>query len=207
MSARRAALACAGLLAGCGLFGGDAATAPAPEAEPAVAEAPDERTTLELVRRDGTPKDVPAGVTAAEATVIVEGATFVDLKPDGSGLDAQLVAQAAAAKAAGEAPFVQLYGDWCGPCRELRASLTDPLMQDAFAGTRIVMIDTFAWRNEDGNPFGDGGFKVPAFLQLEDDGSFGPGITGDAWGENIPTNMAPPLRSYFRSYGAKPPGE
>ena len=47
---------------------------------------------------------------------------------------------------------MQIYGDWCGPCRALRAALPDPLMQDAFAGTWVVMMDTQNWGDAVSDP-------------------------------------------------------
>jgi thiol-disulfide isomerase/thioredoxin len=131
-------------------------------------------------------------------------ATITTLTPDQGALTALLQSEVMKAQQEGKVPFVQITAEWCGPCKSLRASMNDKLMKDAFAGTYIVRIDMDAWKSQlDG-----AGLKtefVPIFFALNPAGRpTGKIIHGGAWAEDIPRNMAPPLRKFFRENGAKP---
>jgi hypothetical protein len=73
----------------------------------------------------------------------------------------------------------------------------DPLMVDAFTGTYIIEVDVDDW----GFPPKGWGFNaIPIFFALGPNGKpAGAKIDGNAWGENIPENMAPPLKEFFLS--------
>jgi thiol-disulfide isomerase/thioredoxin len=120
----------------------------------------------------------------------------IELKADSGELPALLKAEAARAKAQNLTPVVEITAPWCGPCQELKASMDDPLMKDAFAGTYIIHVDNDTWKPQ----FAAAGLDVkgiPAFFLLDDDGKAVARIDGGAWEENIPKNMAPPLKTFF----------
>lgn len=108
--------------------------------------------------------------------------------------------EVASAAGLAKVPYVQITAEWCGPCKALRASLGDPLMQDAFAGTYIVQVDVDAWKPE----LDAAGFKsdgIPVFFAVDADARpTGAKIDGGAWGEDIPQNMAPPLKQFFAAH-------
>jgi hypothetical protein len=83
------------------------------------------------------------------------------------------------------------------PCKALRRSLSDQRMIEAFTGTYIIQLDWNAWLDQ----LDEAGFTVeavPAFFELDAKGRpTGRTITGGAWGEDIPENMAPPLKKFF----------
>jgi len=97
----------------------------------------------------------------------------------------------------GRQPYVEFYADWCPPCNALRESLSDERMIDAFDGTYIIKLDLDAWENK----LSGTGFYVvgiPAFYEIDSDGRpTGRMITGGAWGEDIPENIAPPMKEFF----------
>lgn len=70
-------------------------------------------------------------------------------------------------------------------------------MLNAFCGVYLIRVDVdrWDWGNE------SLGFDVPAipiFFKVDQQGKpTGAIIDGNAWGENIPENMAPPLDSFF----------
>lgn len=108
-----------------------------------------------------------------------------------------LKAAARQAAAEGRKPFVEFYADWCGPCKRLTSHLADPLMVDALDGTYIVKLNSDDWKfiaikkgfNLDG---------IPAFFEIDKEGHpTGRTINGGAWEEDIPANMAPPLKKFF----------
>ena len=134
---------------------------------------------------------VAAGAHAAEPVKVVV------LEPAQGRLEELLRHEVANAAALAKLPYVQITAEWCGPCKALRASLGDPLMQDAFAGTYIVQVDVDAWKPE----LDKAGFKsdgIPVFFAVDADARpTGAKIDGGAWGKDIPRNMAPPLKQFF----------
>ena len=134
---------------------------------------------------------VTAGALAAEPVKVVV------LEPGSGALEALLQREVASAVELGKVPFVQITAEWCGPCKRLRASLGDPLMRDAFAGTYIIQVDFDAWEE----PLKAAGFVnegIPVFFAVDASARpTGEKIDGGAWGEDIPANMAPPLERFF----------
>lgn len=113
-------------------------------------------------------------------------------------LNALLAEHVRRARSAGRRPIAEFDAAWCGPCQSLRRSLGDDRMVEAFAGTYVVKVDLDGWQAH----LAGTGFEVqaiPVFFELGDDGRpTGRRIDGGAWGEDIPANMAPPLKAFFR---------
>lgn len=143
-----------------------------------------------------------ACVWLAAHSQAAEPVKVVVLEPGQGRLEELLRHEVATAAALGRQPYVQITAEWCGPCKALRASLGDPLMQDAFAGTYIVQVDFDAWKPE----LERGGFEnegIPVFFAVDADARpTGAKIDGGAWGEDIPRNMAPPLKRFFAAQRA-----
>ena len=121
------------------------------------------------------------------------------LAPTGSGLSSQLTSEIKKAQELKLTPFIQVTAEWCGPCRRLHAGMSDPLMVDAFQGTYVIKLDAEKWnetlKGTDYYPRG-----IPAFIAIDDKGQAVGKINGGAWGEDIPENMAPPLKKFFSKY-------
>jgi hypothetical protein len=70
-------------------------------------------------------------------------------------------------------------------------------MVDAFTGMYIIEADVQDWG------FPPPGWRfdaIPVFIALGPDGTATVRrIDGNAWGENVPENMAPPLKEFFTS--------
>jgi thiol:disulfide interchange protein len=133
------------------------------------------------------------GAAAAEPVKVVV------IAPGQGVLTELLQTEVTAAAALGKVPFVQMTAEWCVPCKKLRASLGDPLMQAAFAGTYIIQVDADAWKDE----LDKAGFDhpaIPVFFAVDAEAHpTGVKIDGGAWGEDIPRNMAPPLERFFKA--------
>ena len=131
--------------------------------------------------------------------------TFDSLSADAGPLQTQLAAWHARAVAAGRVPCVYLTARWCPPSVQLEKSLVDPRMQHALRETAVASFDIDAWSE----PLMAAGFNpstVPVFFLIDADGKpTGPKITGAAWKENTPENMAPPLERFFDAARAARP--
>ena len=138
-----------------------------------------------------------ANALVALGALAAEPVKVVVLEPGSGALEALVQREVASAAALGKVPFVQITAEWCGPCKRLRASLDDPLMREAFAGTYIIQVDFDAWEQ----PLKAAGFVnegIPVFFAVDASARpTGEKIDGGAWGEDIPRNMAPPLGRFF----------
>ena len=110
-----------------------------------------------------------------------------------------LAAFARDANAAGLKPFAYLHAIWCGPCKAIeKTHAADAQMSDAFNGTAIALIDIDA---ADAKALSAQGLEtqaIPVFFRLDASGKpTGDKIDGAAWGDNVPANMAPPLKAFF----------
>jgi len=138
-----------------------------------------------------------ANVLLASGALAAEPVKVVVIEPGSGALETLLRREVTLAAQLGKVPFVQITAEWCEPCKKLRASLDDPLMRDAFAGTYVIRVDFDAWQAE----LKAGGFDhpaIPVFFAVDERARpTGPLIDGGAWGEDIPRNMAPPLKGFF----------
>ncbi len=150
----------------------------------------------------------PTATATKTATVALtpppEGFLAWDIYPDNGALTEQLFAHTQLALAMGLMPYVEFTATWCPACQAIERSLSDgnELMVDACQGTYIIRVDVDAW---DWNEREKAGFEVefiPIFYLLDREGQpTGNTIGGDAWGDNIPANMAPPLKEFFQAHG------
>lgn len=143
-----------------------------------------------------------ASPTTSEEQIIEhptqEAFTIVEIEYSETPLDELLQLEVQKARNKEQRPYVEFYADWCAPCVALRKSLNDERMIDAFAGTYIIQLNLDEWGDEASRK----GFNVPAiplFFELDAAGNpTGRTINGGAWGEDIPENMAPPLKTFFQ---------
>lgn len=110
-----------------------------------------------------------------------------------------LAAFARDAKTAGLKPFAYLHASWCGPCKAIeKTHAADAQMTDAFKGTAIALIDIDAADPKALSALGLDTQAIPVFFRLDESGKpTGDRIDGGAWGDNVPANMAPPLKAFF----------
>jgi thiol:disulfide interchange protein len=133
---------------------------------------------------------------AAQSTQSVSSRT-VEINTSVSNFPAELRRLIADAKNQHLTPFVQITAEWCGPCKRMTAAMSDPLMQDAVQGAYLIRVDIDAWHGElqRANMPVKG---VPAIFALDSTGKpTGKMLTGSAWGEDIPENIAPPLKKFI----------
>lgn len=125
-------------------------------------------------------------------------ASTVSLLPAGGPLDVQLKREALAAKKKGLRSFAELTADWCKPCRAVTKYLGDPRMVDALSGVHLIRIDADAFTVEQLEKSKLAAPGVPFFFELDDQGkATGRKLSSSVWAEDIPENMAPPLKAFF----------
>lgn len=153
---------------------------------------------LALACSDDEPAATATHAALSTADAPKQPFTWVELEPRQGTLAAQLATHCQAAAASGRDPFVELTAIWCAPCQALRKHLDDPLMVDAFTGTYVISVDVDLF-GEQLSPNGLTAYGVPTIFALGPDCSpTGATITGGAWEEDIPANMAPALKAFFR---------
>jgi hypothetical protein len=122
---------------------------------------------------------------------------LVDVSPEKMGLRRALEQQQASARAARERLLLFVVTADCRPCNGVALALTDPRMQTALAGVRLVRVEGNAWRVELaalGVPID----SVPGFALLSDSLSPIDFVHGGEWDADIPENIAPVLGAFVR---------
>lgn len=128
------------------------------------------------------------------------GFTIVRLHPGDGGLHELLAQEAQKAIALGLMPVAEFDATWCPPCLAIEEALNakNELMLKAYAGTYIIKmdVDEWGWTESGVQDFKFDG--IPVYFKLDAQGKqTGEVIDGNAWGDNIPENIAPPMDEFF----------
>ena len=123
---------------------------------------------------------------------------IVEIRPADGELQDQLVARYDDAQKRHLHPFVQVYADWCAPCRAVRHEMDDPRMVAAFEGVYLVRVQYDPWKDALLKLLAGKTPGVPVFYEIEQDGKLGRFVDGGAWGADKAENIAPVLAAYFK---------
>lgn len=96
-----------------------------------------------------------------------------------------------------EVVVVTLRNDGCKPCKGFNDSLSDPLMQEALARSRVVRVDVSVFAQDLAALHIDTA-GIPGFFLLRSDATPRDGIDGGEWGDDIAANIAPVLNPFTR---------
>src|SRR5512145_1273450 len=121
------------------------------------------------------------------------GFTIVRLHPWDGSLHELLAQEAPKAIALGQMPVAEFDATWCPPCVAIEEALNakNELMLKAYAGTYIIKLDVdeWGWTEKGVQDFKFDG--IPVYFKLDAQGKqTGEVIDGNAWGDNIPENIA-----------------
>lgn len=131
---------------------------------------------------------------------------IAEIDPSQGTLAELLQEHAARAQDFGLKAYVKFTASWCPACQAIEEALADEneLMLDAFRGTYIIPIDVDIWPESEQEEAGFSIEFIPIYFEIDENGRpTGDTIGGDAWGENIPENMAPPLKEFFLAHAEK----
>jgi thiol-disulfide isomerase/thioredoxin len=151
------------------------------------------------IRSTPTPVSVATSVLEATAFAPTPGFTLTRIYPKNGTLQSQLAAEIKKAKALGQTPFVEFDATWCPPCQAITRSLADKntLMLNAYQGIYLIHADVDEWGQET-VATGFNADSIPVFYAVDSTGkSTGATVSGGAWNEDIPENMAPVLKKFF----------
>jgi thiol:disulfide interchange protein len=109
-----------------------------------------------------------------------------------------LDAEVKKARAAHLQPYLQFSADWCKPCLAFKHYIDDPAMRDAMDGVYLIVASYDDWEKEATKL---GVIGIPTWIEVNAAGQpAGRHLSSDVWGEDVPANMAPPLKAYFHPH-------
>jgi hypothetical protein len=164
--------------------------------EPVRSPAPAELPT-QTPESTATPSLAPTIADSPTPSPTLPPYTMMEIEESEEKLASILFRECQNAQKIGQAPYIQIVADWCPSCRALKRSMKDERMIAAYRGTYILLADIDVWQNQLPK-VGIYVTGVPSIFELTYEGKpTGRFITGAAWGENTPENMAPPLDEFF----------
>jgi hypothetical protein len=138
-------------------------------------------------------------ITPTNSPIVAIPFTWITVSEKSGSVKEIIINEVGKANKFGQKPFVFITASWCIHCRALKESMNDKRMIDAFTGTYIIEIDKDIWEQQLSKIkiFVRG---IPAFIGVNSEGmSTGKSVTGAVWDDDIPENMAPPLKAFFQS--------
>lgn len=128
------------------------------------------------------------------------GFTIVRLHPQDGDLPTLLAREAHNALGLGLMPVAEFDATWCPPCQAIDESIKEEneLMLNAYADKYIIKLDVDEWGWGDSKLHDFEFDGIPVYFKLDAEGrQTGEVVDANAWGENIPENMAPVMDEFF----------
>ena len=174
----------------------------APAEQVAAVEGPPRRASSRLSPR-GPSRPSPSvaapslHVPQATTTIEREAVTVIDVGIGARSLADELAKQRTASQEAHQTMLVMTTLADCGPCASVFEALSDPQMQTALAGVRLVRVYADVFR-EDLDSLEIPSVNFPGFFVVGPDLRPRDGIDGGEWDDDVPANIAPVLQAFVR---------
>jgi thiol-disulfide isomerase/thioredoxin len=146
------------------------------------------------------PKAARSPETNNDSFPVSEKFTIVRLHPGDGDLKTLLAGETQKAAALDQMPVVEFDATWCPPCKAIDKGINekDELLLDAYEGTYIIKLDVDEWGWSDSQFHAFDFDGIPVYFKLDSKGNpTGETVDGNAWGNNIPENMAPVMDKFF----------
>ncbi|MGH7280856.1 MAG: DUF4190 domain-containing protein [Polyangiaceae bacterium] len=133
----------------------------------------------------------------AVASTTMHGNVKVVSLGAGRPLQDQLVDLRTSEIADGRLPIVETTASWCTACKEIEATIDDPLIQKALDNVTLVKVDVDEFGSE------LSGLKmetnaIPFFYKIDSTARATDAISGDEWDDNTAANEAPVLGPFAK---------
>jgi thiol-disulfide isomerase/thioredoxin len=146
------------------------------------------------------PKAAHSPETNNDSFPVSEKFTIVRLHPGDGDLKTLLAGETQKAAALDQMPVVEFDATWCPPCKAIDKGINekDELLLDAYEGTYIIKLDVDEWGWGDSTLHDFDFDGIPVYFKLDAEGNpTGGTVDGNAWGDNIPENIAPVMDKFF----------
>lgn len=98
----------------------------------------------------------------------------------------------------GKTPVLFFTASWCRPCKEFKESTKYEMVAQSLKDATIIMIDVNKDQPKNGYALDYGARVIPTFIIVDKDGTALNTITGAAWAENTPDNIAPAMEDFLK---------
>lgn len=98
----------------------------------------------------------------------------------------------------GKTPILFFTASWCKPCKEFKESTKYEMVANALKDATIIMIDVNKDQPKNGYALDYGARAIPTFIIVDKDGTAMNTITGAAWANNTPDNIAPAMEDFLK---------
>jgi hypothetical protein len=175
------------------------AAPPTAVAAPVIAPAPSPTPAPTVAPGTSGPASSSSALSRQGGIVVtkVGKVTLIDVDHEVRSLRAELGKQAELAKKERAKLLLWMVAPDCQPCNGVSASLTDPLMQEALGGTRIVRVNVRDFSVELAY-LGIPVQKIPGFALLGPEERAVDYVHGGEWDDDIAKNIAPVLGKFVR---------
>ena len=133
----------------------------------------------------------------AVASTTIHGSVKVVSVGAGRPLQDQLVDLRSSEIADGRLPIIETTASWCTACKEINATIDDPLLQAALDKVTLIEVDVDEFGSELASLKMETN-AIPFFYKIDSTARATDAISGDEWDDNTAANEAPVLGPFVK---------